>query len=301
MSTIACSVIIPSYRSENTIGACLRALLAQRGAPPYEIIVVDSSPDATAAIVRCDFPQVRLIEREQQTDPATARNLGAAAAQGAIFCFIDSDCIAAPDWLARLADRVGQGYSAVGGAIANANGETLASWASYICEFREFLPGGPARPATNLTIGNSAYRASDFVALGGFPAGYFPQEDQVFHKAMRANDLRLLLDPAIIVAHTHRSRPAEYLAHQHRIGQANARVLQTIDLPGAWLARNRALAALALPALVPYRLARTLYACRGVQGGLALRSPALLWLCLRGMIAWGHGFFEATAPTQRAA
>jgi glycosyltransferase involved in cell wall biosynthesis len=294
MSNIECSVIIPSYRSAATIGACLRALLAQRDAPAYEIIVVDSSPDETAAIVRRDFPQVRLIERAQQTDPATGRNLGAAEAKGAIFCFIDSDCVAAPDWLARLAARVNEGYSAVGGAIANANGETLASWAGYICEFREFLPGGPARPAANLTIGNSAYRASDFLALGGFPAGYFPQEDQVFHKAMRAKGLRIMLDPAIIVAHSHRSQPAEYLAHQRKIGQANARVLQTVDLPGAWLARNRALAALALPALVPYRLARTLYACRGVAGGLALRSPALLWLCLRGMIAWGHGFFEAS-------
>jgi glycosyltransferase involved in cell wall biosynthesis len=288
------SVIIPSYCSERTIGATLAALYTQQNAPEYEIILVDSSPaaDQTAAIVQRDFPLVRLLRREQQTDPATARNLGAAAASGEYLCFIDSDCVAAPDWLARLHARLSAGYSAVGGAIANANGDTLASWAGYFCEFREFLPGGPARPAANLTIGNSGYRASDFHALGGFPAGYFPQEDQVFHKAMREQGMQILLDPAIVVYHTHRSRPAEYLAHQRSIGRANARVLRTIDLPGTWLARNPLLATLALPALVPYRLVRTLYACRKQQNGMAVRNLSLIWLCLRGMMAWGNGFLE---------
>src|SRR5437868_9362423 len=81
---IAFSVIVPSYRSAPTIGACLTALLRQDLAQPYEIIVVDSSPDETPALVGRDFPQVRLIHRAQQTDPALARNLGAEQAHGEI-------------------------------------------------------------------------------------------------------------------------------------------------------------------------------------------------------------------------
>ena len=296
MSAVVCSVIIPSYRSAGTIAGCLGALRAQAGAPPFEVIVVDSSPDETAAIVRRDFPEVRLIARERQTDPAAGRNLGAAEARGDILCFIDSDCLAAPDWLARLAARIGEGHSAVGGAIVNANPQTLVSWAGYFCEFREFLPGGPARPAQNLTIGNSAYRRADFAALGGFPAGYFPQEDQVFHREMRARGMSILLDPAITVAHHHRDERGAFLEHQRRIGRANARVLRLIGGQGARLARDRRLAALLMPALVPYRLARTLYACRSVAGGVALRSPALIWLCLLGMLCWGRGFLEEAAP-----
>src|SRR5438132_858607 len=137
--TIICSVIIPSYRSVTTISACLKALTQQRGAPPYEIIVVDSSPDTTPEIVRQQFPQVQLIHLAQQTDPAAARNLGAQQARGEFLAFIDSDCIAASDWLARLCATVRAGYDAVGGAIVNANGDGLVSWASYFCEFREFL------------------------------------------------------------------------------------------------------------------------------------------------------------------
>src|SRR5690242_5985161 len=64
-----CSVIIPSYCSARTISACLMALLRQDIQLSYEIIVVDSSPDETADLVRGDFPQVRLIHLPQKTGP----------------------------------------------------------------------------------------------------------------------------------------------------------------------------------------------------------------------------------------
>jgi GT2 family glycosyltransferase len=298
--SVVCSVIIPSYRSAATIAACLVALTRQRDAPPYEIIVVDSSPDATPEIIRQQFPQAQLIHLGQQTDPAAARNLGAQQARGALLAFIDSDCIAPPNWLAQLCARLQAGYDAVGGAIANANDDALASWASYLCEFREFLPGGSAHDTLNLTLGNAAYRRSAFEATGGFPTGCFPQEDQVFHLAFRTHGFRIRLDPGIVVAHTHRAEWRAFLAHQRRIGQANARVLRWIDLPGSWLARRPWLAAALLPALVPFRFARTLFACRRVQEQVVLRRPLLAWLCWLGMCWWGWGFLEGARDGPRA-
>ena len=291
---IACSVIIPSYRSAQTIGACLTALLRQDLAQPYEIIVVDSSPDETPALVGRDFPQARLIHRAQQTDPALARNLGAEQAQGEVLAFIDSDCIASPDWLRRLYTTLQQDYDGVGGAIANGNGDTLVSWAGYMCEFRAFLPGGPAQDADNLTLGNVAYRRDVFRAVGGFPVGCFPQEDQVFHHALRRQGARIRYDPQIVVAHLHRFERSAFLSHQRRIGRANARVMRQLGLSGAWIARHPWLAMLALPALIPLRFVRTLYTCWNVEHHLVLRRPALGWLCWLGMCWWGWGFFEGT-------
>src|SRR5947209_9013966 len=43
---------------------------------------------------------------------------------------------------------------------------------------------------------------------GGFPSGYFPQEDQVFHSCLTAIGARILFDPSIVVAHAHRSTVA---------------------------------------------------------------------------------------------
>jgi glycosyltransferase involved in cell wall biosynthesis len=290
-----CSVIVPSYRAEATIRACLASLRAQDIAEPFEVIVADSSPDGTADTVRAEFPDVRLLAFETRTEPARARNAGAAAARGEILAFLDADCVAPSDWLSRLVAPLRQGYDAAGGAITNANTDSAVSWAGYICEFREFLPGGPPRDAGNLTLGNAAYRRAVFEAAGGLPEGCFPQEDQVFHDALRRRQARIRLDPAVAVAHVHRTVPEEFLEHQRRIGRANAHVVRRLGLPGASLARRRALAWTSLPALVPLRFVRTLAACRSVGGGLVLRRPEVAWLCWRGMWAWGRGFAEGAA------
>lgn len=296
MTVTACSIIIPSYRSMATICRCLQALLAQDFAQPYEIIVVDSSPDATADLVRAEFPQVHLLHLARQTDPATARNLGAQQARGTILAFIDADCIAPRDWLRRLHTTILAGYDAVGGAIANANGVNSVSWAGYICEFREFFPSDTASDVANLTLGNAAYRKRAFLAAGGFPVGYFPQEDQVFHRAFCAHGFAIRLDQRIVVAHHHRTERADFLSHQRRIGYANAQVLRRIVLPGAALARRPRLALAALPALVLLRFARTLAACRGLQASLVWRHPDLVWLIWLGMWQWGLGFLEGSGP-----
>jgi glycosyltransferase involved in cell wall biosynthesis len=291
----ACSVIVPAYRAEETIQACLSSLRGQDIAEPFEVIVADSSPDATPDLIRAEFPEVRLLHFETRTEAARARNAGAAVARGEIFAFLDADCVAPPDWLSRLASPLRRGYDAAGGAIVNANGESAVSWAGYMCEFREFLPGGPARDASNLTLGNAAYRRAVFEAAGGLPEGCFPQEDQVFHDALRRRHARIRLDPAIAVAHRHRTRPDEFLEHQRRIGRANAHVVRRLNLPGAALARRRALAWMGLPALVPLRFVRTIAACWSVGDGLVRRRPEVAWLCWRGTWAWGRGFVEGAA------
>lgn len=292
---VAWSVVVPSYRSETTIKACLESVLKQELAEPFEVIVVDSGDDETAPIVRREFPQVKLVHLPSQTEAPLARNIGAQRAQADRIAFIDSDCTARPDWLARLRAVLDQGYDGVGGAIANGNGETLVSWAGYICEFREFLPGGPLRSAAYMTPNNVAYRRETFWSVDGFPRGCFPLEDQVFNLALRRRGARLCVDHGIVVSHRHRTERRAFLEHQRLFGRTDAKVLRLLELPGAFLARNRWIAALAVPALVPFKFVRTMLACRRLENGLLLRRPALAWLCFRGTCSWGRGFVEGAA------
>jgi glycosyltransferase involved in cell wall biosynthesis len=287
-----CSVVIPSYRASGTIARCLSALLCQDFALPYEIIVVDSSPDQTPDLVRREFPTVHLIHLRQQTDPAAARNIGAEYAQAEMLAFIDADCVAPSDWLSRLYAALQAGYDAVGGAIANGNGDSLVSWAGYFCEFRDFLPGGPAHDATNLTLGNAVYRRVVLQAVGGFPAGYFPQEDQIFHACLCREGCRIRLEPRIVVTHFHRTKWREFMHHQRRIGRVNALVVRQLRLPGASLTDSPWRARMVLPLLVPFRFLRTVAACWRVERSLVLRQPILAALCLLGMVSWGQGFVD---------
>ncbi len=57
----ALSVIITSWNAGRTIRACLDSLRAQETAASLETILVDSSTDGTADLVRRDYPEVRVI------------------------------------------------------------------------------------------------------------------------------------------------------------------------------------------------------------------------------------------------
>lgn len=289
-----CSVIVPSYGSEGTIRACLDALRKQDAPFGYEVIVVDSSPDRTAHIVSTGFPEVRLVHLPNRVGPETARNEGAMIARGSLLAFIDSDCIASSDWLRRLVARLDEGVDAIGGATANGNPETLVSWAGYICEFREFLPGGPVRAMNYLSPNTVAYRRDVFWSAGGFPRGFYPMEDQVFHKSLRDLGARIALDPSIVVAHMHRTDYQQFVQHQRRLGHANVRVLRAVGGRGAVLASRPRLATMTLPALVAYRFVRTMLSCAALERALLLRRPRLIWLCWIGMWSWGRAFVDAT-------
>ncbi|GGL88031.1 glycosyltransferase family 2 protein [Micromonospora yangpuensis] len=93
------SVIIPNYNYANSIGKCVDAALAQTY-QPLEVIVVDdhSTDDSLARARRRD---VTVLQTPRNSGVAVARNTGAAAANGEILFFVDSDVALRPDAVAK--------------------------------------------------------------------------------------------------------------------------------------------------------------------------------------------------------
>jgi len=95
MSKPVFSVIIPCYNAARWIGETLESVATQ-GVLGLEIIVVDDgSIDESVAIVRNNFPSVRLIETKH-VGASCARNMGTAACSGDFIQYLDADDLLMP-------------------------------------------------------------------------------------------------------------------------------------------------------------------------------------------------------------
>lgn len=94
------SVILPVYNDAKALHCCLRSLSAQTyPADRFEVIVVDNGSwkDNPQEVV-AKFPGYK-YSVESKAGSYAARNKGISLANGEAFAFIDSDCIALPQWL----------------------------------------------------------------------------------------------------------------------------------------------------------------------------------------------------------
>jgi glycosyltransferase involved in cell wall biosynthesis len=284
------SVIIPSYNSEKTIRLCLEAILKQRTKEAFEVFVVDSSKDSTPEIIQYEFPTVRLIHLSKKTDPGTARNLGVNEAKGDLIAFIDSDCIADPDWLSKMEEAHRDRIAAVGGSIKNGNPQSPISQAGYLSEFREFLPGVPRQFVKHIPTCNISYRKSILVENGGFRGEFYPQEDLLFNWRLTQNNEKILFDPSIQVAHVHRTSLWDYLKHQYKIGRITTQVLKKTDEQGSFIVRHPIPVAFAIPMLPFVKFIRTIYTFIKFGSMRSLKHPLVIPLFGLGLLSWMLGF-----------
>ena len=95
------SVIVPTYRHADFIGATLESVFAQTFTD-YEVIVInDASPDDTDARLRplAEAGRIRYVRLEKNGGQAAARNQGIALARGAFIALLDDDDLWPPDKL----------------------------------------------------------------------------------------------------------------------------------------------------------------------------------------------------------
>lgn len=211
------SVIVPAYRSHETIAAALESLIAQ-SRPADEIIVVDSSPDdATWQIARNYEPRITLIRSGERLYPHEARNLGAQRAIGELHVFTDPDIVAHPEWLAHieLAYQT-TGHTIIGGV--DCMGRRWLDVGVHLCKFDNWLPGGPCRtldvgPSINFSVSKAA-----FGQVGGFPDDRM-LGDTTLSWALREAGNELWFEPRAVVAHHHDQNIGNLFRERFRRGR----------------------------------------------------------------------------------
>ena len=285
------SVIVPSYNSEKTIAACLRALVQQNFAAPFEIILVDSSTDRTPEIVRELFPQIRFFHLKEKTLPGVARNHGIAQAHGEIIALTDSDCIVPSDWLQTIHTAHTGEYQVIGGGVRNAFPWHPISIAEFFLEFREFSVHSRRREIDILPTNDLSVRRAIFDRFGVF-SDLRASEDVVFIHQLRKHGVKVLFEPRIYIRHMNRSAWAPFMRNQNILGKHSALARRLFPLPGAAVAEKKW-----LTPLLPF-----IRALRTLQFILTNRWPYNLKLLFEflltlpvffiGACEWSKGFYE---------
>uniref|UniRef100_UPI001180B51A glycosyltransferase family 2 protein n=1 Tax=Streptomyces sp. wa1071 TaxID=1828217 RepID=UPI001180B51A len=210
------SVIVPAFRVQAYLHACLDSVLAQ-SFKDYEIVVVDDcSPDACGPIAdeyaRRD-PRVTALHLPRNTGLGPARNAGMGRAAGDYLIFLDGDDTLLPDALQTIADRI------------DATGEPDVLMYDYARTYwtgrsvRNVLAGhldegGPARFRLTdrpellqllMVVWNKAYRRAFIEAEGfTFPPGYYEDTPWTYPVLMSAGSIAVL--DAVCVSYRQRRR-----------------------------------------------------------------------------------------------
>ncbi len=127
------SVVVPVLDGEEHLSDQLSALAGQTYDGAWELVVVDNGcSDRSIEIARGFAPRVPLLTIADATDRRGlnhARNVGAAAAHGDFLAFCDADDVAAPGWLAAMA-QAAQEADIVGGLLdwETLNDPVIRAW-----------------------------------------------------------------------------------------------------------------------------------------------------------------------------
>lgn len=174
-------------------------------------------------MVKESFPEIHLICSSKRLYCGSARNRGVSQSRGDIIAFIDSDCLAAENWINSIIKAHERSDPIIGGVIGNAVPSNIVGWASYFCEFSQWMPGTSARSMGDVAGANMSYKREVFRQLGSFLENTY-SSDTEFHWRFIKEGQAIHFNPDIKVYHKSIRNLFHYLRHEFQHGRAFARV-----------------------------------------------------------------------------
>lgn len=98
------SIIVLTYNTRDLLAQCLGCIYEQAISRGWQLVVVDNgSDDGTIAVVAEQYPAVEYLRAERNLGYAGGNNLGLRRSTGQAVLLLNSDVLASPDVLERLA------------------------------------------------------------------------------------------------------------------------------------------------------------------------------------------------------
>ena len=205
------SIIIPTYARPQELVICLESLI-HLGYPPdgFEVIIIDDgSPNPLDDVVSPFQAQLTIqLIRQENSGPASARNLGAHHARGDFLIFIDDDCQIHPNSLNILASYFQVHPEALlGGYTINKLSDNIYSTASQLLlDYLYSYYNSDCDKPSFFTSNNIALSKEKFYQIGGFDTS-FPlaaAEDREFCDRWLYKGSKMIYIPEVIVYHSHK-------------------------------------------------------------------------------------------------
>jgi len=176
-------VVIPAFRADNTITACLEAVISALSfTDSWEIIVVDNGQNTSLEHTLAGFP-VTVLQRYQLPSAAYARNEGARGFKEGILVFIDSDVVCEDRCIRLLIEPIIQNTcdATIGNYSKNLRGLTFSQKYKQLYINHIYNRDG-TEIRNDFWTAISAVKASVFAALHGFDTSFKGAngEDQEF-------------------------------------------------------------------------------------------------------------------------
>jgi hypothetical protein len=274
------TVVIASFSGEAALRRCLESLEPQ--AIGAEVVVATDAEAGGVGRLQERFPRFRFLSAPPGTSVFRLRSMGVDQASGPLVAMTEDHCTFAPGWLNALRAGMRNGRAIVGGPVESGLSGRAYDWALYLCEYAAHMPPLADGPVPALSGVNVAYDRRLLLGCRGVWQEAF-YENEV-HDALRAQGHGLHRSGTASVT-SHLSLPLRAAAaHLFRGGRRYGRHRRA--RASAPLRVVRPIGALALPALLTWRVLRVVTARRPERLGITARGlPGIVAL----HSAWSAG------------
>ena len=124
------AAVIVCYEPGPLLLDCVRSLLADESAGPFEVVIVDNgSTDGSVDAVSAAYPQVRVVRSPGNVGYSRGANFGIAATDAPIVAVLNADLTIAAGTAAAMVERLERdpALAAVGPRVRNTDGSDYAS------------------------------------------------------------------------------------------------------------------------------------------------------------------------------
>lgn len=220
------SIIIVNWNVRDLLRDCLRSIEDDRGALSVEVIVVDSaSADDSVAMVRGEFPWVKLIPCDENVGFPRGNNLGLAEALGTYLLLLNPDTVIVGDAMSKMVAflQVHPDVGALGPQLLNPDGSVQSSRRRFPTAATGFLEStwleglapGVLRRYYALDLPDDATADVDWLTgacimvprtvyeeIGGLDEGYYMYSEELdWCRRIKASGRRVVYYPAAQVTH----------------------------------------------------------------------------------------------------